>query len=277
VRYAWSVDGKTAGGAAAAFDYTPDDEDEGATKKIRAEVVTASGQPVRQEWTVRVPAGPVVIGRHSPAAAEVVADLGKETDFSVEARAGKSGASQLSYVWTVNKRPADASGPRFSYQAERAGNVDVEVRVEAPDRQPATRRWTVRAKDAAPVAQPTQVAALPPRVEPTPVARIGGDARRELESWIASYRDAYQQKNVDRLVALGVVSADNRAKLKTALDDLADLTVSIAGTSIEVQGPDSAVVSFTREDSFNAGGRRQNKSINIRKTVRKVGGNWVAQ
>ena len=153
------------------------------------------------------------------------------------------------------------------------------MRIEAPDRPAATRRWTVRSREAAPVAEPTRVAALPPPVAPTPIAPRtgGGDARRELESWIAAYRAAYQEKNVDRLVALGVLKPENRSKLATALNDLADLQVTIASSSIEVQGPDSAVVSLTREDSFNAGGRRQSQSINIKKNLRKVNGSWVAQ
>jgi hypothetical protein len=106
---------------------------------------------------------------------------------------------------------------------------------------------------------------------------VSGDARRELENWIASYRDAYQQKNVDRLVSLGVVKPENRGKLSDALNDLDDLKVSIANSAIDVQGPEAAVVTLTREDSYNAGGRRQTKSINIKKNLRKVNGSWVAQ
>ena len=277
LRYAWSVDGKSVGGNAATFDLAAEDADEGETRQVRAEVSAGGGPSAKTDWTVTVPFAPVSITRQSPAPAEVVADLGSSTDFSIEARAGRAGASGLSYTWTVNKRPADGDGPRFTYRPERAGSADVEVRVEAPDRPAATRRWTVKAREQAPVAQATQIAALPPRVEPTPVARVGGDARRELESWVASYRDAYQSKNVDRLVALGVVKPENRGKLADALADLDDLKVSIASSAIDVQGPDSAVVTLTREDSFNAGGRRQTQSINIKKTLRKVGGSWIAQ
>jgi hypothetical protein len=279
LRYAWSVDGEAAGGNAATFDFAAEDDDEGKTREVRAEVSSGNGPATRTDWTVTVPLAPVSITRQSPAPSEIVADLGDTTDFSVEARAGRTGGGALSYAWTVNKRPADAAnGPRFTYRPERAGSADVEVRVEAPDRPAAVRRWTVRSREAAPVAAPTRVAALPPPVAPTPIApRTGGDARRELESWIAAYRAAYQEKNVDRLVALGVLKPENRSKLATALNDLADLQVTIASSSIEVQGPDSAVVSLTREDSFNAGGRRQSQSINIKKNLRKVNGSWVAQ
>jgi hypothetical protein len=278
LRYAWSVDGKSVGGNSPTFEFAPDEEDEGATRQIRAEVSAGGGPAVRNEWSVAVPLAPVSITRQSPTPNEVLADLGDTTDFSIEARAGRAGAASLSYTWTVNQRPAsDARGPRFSYRPERAGSADVEVRVDAPDRPAAVRRWTVKAREPAPVAEPTRVAALPPRVEPTVVSRLGGDAKRELESWIASYRDAYQQKNVDRLVALGVVKSENRSKLAAALDDLDDLTVTIATSSIDVQGPDQAIVTLTREDSFDAGGRRQSQSINIKKTLRKVNGAWVAQ
>jgi hypothetical protein len=79
------------------------------------------------------------------------------------------------------------------------------------------------------------------------------------------------------LVALGVVKPENRGKLADALNDLTDLQVAIGSSSIDVQGSDSAVVTLTREDSFNAGGRRQTQSINIKKNLRKVNGSWVAQ
>ncbi|MCC6763876.1 MAG: protein kinase [Deltaproteobacteria bacterium] len=279
LRYAWSVDEKTAGGNTPTFDFSAADDEEGTTHEVRAEVTNGDGPAALTAWTVTVPNAPVTITRHVPAPAEVVADLGDTTDFSVEARAGRAPASELSYVWTVNKRAAEgAAGPRFTYRPEHGGSADVEVRVEAPDRTAAVRRWTVRAREPEPAAVPTQLAALPPRAAPTPVApRAGGDPRRELESWIAAYRDAYQQKNVDRLVALGVLKPENRGKLADALNDLNDLEVRIGTSSIDVQGPDSAVVTLTREDSFDAGGRRQTQSINIRKSLRKVNGSWVAQ
>jgi hypothetical protein len=278
VRYAWSVDGKAAGGNAATFDFAPEDDDEGGTRQIGAEISAGGGQAVRNEWTVTVPLAPVSITRQSPTPTEVLADLGDTTDFSIEARAGRSASAPLSYTWTVNKRPAaDASGPRFSYRPERAGSADVEVRVEAPDRQAAVRRWTVKAREQAPVAEPTRIAALPPRVEPTIIPRSGGDAKRELENWIAAYRDAYQQKNVDRLVSLGVIKPESRGKLADALADLDDLKVTITTSTIDVQGADAAVITLTREDSFNAGGRSQSRPINIKKNLRKVNGAWVAQ
>ncbi len=281
LRYAWSVDGKAAGGNAATFDFAAEDDDEGKTREVRAEVSSGNGPATRTDWTVTVPLAPVSITRQSPAPSEIVADLGDTTDFSVEARAGRTGGGALSYAWTVNKRPADAAnGPRFSVSARarrqrrrrgaNRGAGPAGGRRDAGRSGPARRRRS-----------PSRRASPPSRrrVAPTPIAPRtgGGDARRELESWIAAYRAAYQEKNVDRLVALGVLKPENRSKLATALNDLADLQVTIASSSIEVQGPDSAVVSLTREDSFNAGGRRQSQSINIKKNLRKVNGSWVAQ
>ncbi len=279
LRYAWLVDGKPAGGNTASFDFAPADDDEGDTHQVRAEVTAGGGQVARSEWTVTVPLAPVSITRQNPTPSEIVADLGDSTEFSVEARAGRAANDALSYTWTVNKRPAaEGSGPRFSYRPERAGSADVEVRIESPDRPAAQRRWTVKTREPAaePAAEPTRVAALPPRTVATPAPR-GGDARREIESWIAAYRAAYEQKNVERLVTLGVIGAEKRSALQNALNDLDELTVGIASSSIDVQGPDAAVVTLTREDSFKAGGRRQSKSINVTKTLRRVNGTWVAQ
>lgn len=278
LKYAWTVDGKSVGGNTASYELSAESDDEGASRRVRVEV-SAGGPVAAEEWNVTVPLGAVTITRQSPSTASVQNEIGDATDFTVDARAGRGGATGLDYRWTVNKRPVDGDGGRFTYRADRAGTADVEVRVEAPDRQAAVQKWTVRTRDAQPQVQPTEVVALAPRATSTPArtAPVAGDARRELEGWIASYRDAYQQKNVDRLVSLGVLKSENRDRLETALKDLDDLKVSIASSSIDVQGPDSAVVTLTREDSFKAGGRTQTQSINIKKTLRKVNGTWVAQ
>lgn len=278
LKYAWTVDGKSVGGNTASYELSTDADDEGASRRVRVEV-SAGGPVAAEEWNVTVPPGAVTITRQSPSSASVQNEIGDATDFTVDARAGRAGAAGLDYRWTVNKRPVDADGARFTYRADRAGTADVEVRVEAPDRQAAVQKWTVRTRDAQPQVQPTEVVALAPRATATPArtAPVAGDARRELEGWIQSYRSAYEQKDVDRLVALGVISSDKRSALKSALDDLEELKVSIASSAIDVQGPDSAVVTLTREDSYNARGSRRSQSINIKKTLRKVGGNWVAQ
>jgi Protein kinase domain len=275
LRYAWSVDGKVVGSNVPLFNFSPEDDDEGTTHQIRAEVSSRGGPSTQSEWTVTVPRGPVTIARQAPAPTDIVADVGDSTDFSVEARAGRTGEA-LSYTWSVNRRRAeDANGPRFTYRPDRAGTADIEVRVDAPDRAAAVRRWTVKAREAKPEPVPTQVAAVRPRVEPTLAVR--GDAKREIESWIAAYRAAYEQKDVDKLVALGVISSDKRGALKSALNDLDQLTVKIGTSSISIEGPDSAVVTLTREDSYNARGARRSQSIDIKKTLRKTSGGWVAQ
>jgi len=278
LKYAWTVDGKSVGGNTATYDLSTDADDEGASRRVRVEV-SAGGPVAAEEWNVTVPPGAVTITRQSPSGASVQNEIGDATDFSVDARAGRAGTAGLDYRWTVNKRPVDADGARFTYRADRAGTADVEVRVEAPDRQAAVQKWTVRTRDTQPQVQPTEVVALAPRATATPArtAPVAGDARRELEGWIQSYRSAYEQKDVDRLVALGVISSDKRSALKSALDDLEELKVSIASSAIDVQGPDAAVVTLTREDSYNARGSRRSQSINIKKTLRKVNGNWIAQ
>jgi hypothetical protein len=277
LRYAWTVEGKPAGTNSPSFELQTEAADEGASRRVRVEV-TAGGPASTAEWTVTIPLAPVTITRQSPTTDAVSNEVDDTTNFSVDARAGKSGTDGLTYTWTVNRRPVDADGPRYSYRADREGTAEIEVRVEAPERQAAIQRWTVRTRA---VPLPTEVrtaAPVPPRATSTPARPpVSGDPRRELEAWIASYRDAYEQKNVDRLVALGVVKSENATRLAAALKDLTDLKVSISGSSIEVQGPDSAVVRLTRQDTFMAGGRSQTQSINIKKTLRKVGNAWVAQ
>ncbi len=275
LKYAWTVDGRSVGGNTASYELSPGADDEGASRRVRVEV-SAGGPTAAEEWNVTVPLGAVTITRQSPSVASVQNEIGDATDFTVDARAGRAGTAGLDYRWTVNKRPVDADGARFTYRADRAGTADVEVRVEAPDRQAAVQKWTVRTRDAQPQAQPTEVVALAPRATPAPPPRTG-NTRAELEGWIEAYRQAYEQKNVDKLVALGVISSDKRSALKAALDDLSELEVSIASSSIDVQGPDAAVVTLTREDSYDARGSRRSQSINIKKTLRKVNGNWIAQ
>jgi tRNA A-37 threonylcarbamoyl transferase component Bud32 len=257
--YAWSIDGRPVGRDAPTFDFTPGAAEEGQVRHVKVQVASATHQTAATEWSVTVPQTPVRIVNRSPGD-DVAAAIGEQKDFVVEARAGARDSAPLSYRWSVNGQPVpNASGPRLAYKLDRP-LADVQVRVEAPGRQAAVSSWHIRGS------VPTAKLGEPP---PT--------AQREIEQWIEAYRKAYQDKNVDNLIALGVVPANQRGKMAQILDDLQDLEVRIASRTIDVQGDDSATVTLTRIDGFRTGGSRTEKTIAIKKTLRKRNGAWVAQ
>ncbi len=197
--------------------------------------------------------------RKSPAE-DVTASIGDQKELTVEARAGRAEAP-LSYRWSVDGRTLnDATGPRLAYRVDKS-RADVQVVVEAPGRQAAIGRWRIRAESV-----PT------PKIETPPAS-----AQREVEQWIESYRQAYQDKNVDRLIALGVVPADQRGKMTQVLGDLEDLEVRIASRTIDTVNADTATITLSRVDSFRIGRNRTEKVIPIKKTLRKRNGTWVAE
>jgi hypothetical protein len=255
VKYAWSVDGRRAGGDAT-FDLTPRDDDEGETRQVRVGITDADGKTASREWTVRVPAVPIRIVGQRPAT-DATYPIGTDTELSVDARVGSRRDAPLEYRWSVDgRRLADARGPSLRHTIENP-ETRIEVSVEAPGRQAAVRRWRLQGERPA---------------EPEPTVNPEG----EIRAWIEAYRAAYEQKNVDRLVALGVLTASNRDRMRDILDDLDELQVRVARSSIKVEGPDRAVVSLTRVDSFAAGRGREEKSIPITKTLRKRNGLWIA-
>ena len=258
--YAWSVDGRTVA-RDAAFTLAPAADDEGATRRVRVSVTDGGGRSAEREWTVQVPALPVRISGQLPRSPATL-PVGAEAELSVDARVGDRRDVPLTYQWSVDgRRVASARGPSLVHRVE-GPQSDVEVRVEAPGRQAAVGRWRLLGER-----PPT------PRPEPTPAV---GNVEVEVQAWIEAYRLAYQEKNVDRLVSLGVLTADNRDRMRRALEALEGLQVRIVNRAIDVQGPDRATVSLTRVDRFSSGRGEEEKSIPIEKTLRKRNGRWVA-
>lgn len=252
--YAWTMDGRPVGRDAPTFALTPGGADEG-RHRIEVGVRTSAGQAMSHGWMVSVPVAPVSIVRQSPGQ-DVILTLGSEAALSVEAGVGTRRDVPFSYTWSVDgKRVASASGPRFAYRVE-LPSADVKVVVDAPDRQAAVGLWRIRA-----------------RAEPAPEAPSGRVAEHEIEAWIESYRTAYEQKDVEGLIALGVLAPGNRDKMRDVFNNLDDLRVRISARSIDVKGADLATVSLTRVDSFSG----TEKAIPVKKTLRKRNGSWVAQ
>ncbi len=266
--YAWTVDGGPVGRDTPSFKFAPRAKDEGESRRVKVEVTNAGKQSATAEWTIKVPTEPVQIVRRSPRD-DLRTTIGERKELSVEARAGGEGDAPLSYSWSVNGEPVrDASGPRYAYDADRE-SADVEVVVSSPGRAPARSGWRIAAVRPAPPPAP------PPARTPAAPARNATNATAEVRQWIDAYRAAYENKNIDRLIALGVVSPAQADRLRRALDDLPGLEVTIESPSVSVQG-DAATVAFTRIDRFRVGSRYEEKTITINKTLRRRGGAWVA-
>jgi len=254
--WAWSVDGRNVG-RERAYTLAPKDADEGETRRVQVSVADSKGKKVTREWAVNVPTTPISIVGQRPAN-DAKYPIGASAELSVEARVGSRRDVPLEYRWSVDgKRIASASGPSLRHEIENT-QTQIEVVVDAPGRQAAVRRWRLRG-DKPVVPEPTV------------------DSEGEIRAWIEAYRSAYERKDVDRMVALGVLGAGNRDRMKRILGDLDGLSVKIVNRSIDVKGPDRAVVSLTRVDSFSAGRGREEKSIPITKTLRKRNGLWVAE
>ncbi len=254
--WAWSVDGRNVG-RDRSFTLAAKDADEGETRRVQVSVADTKGKKVTRDWAVKVPTVPISIVGQRPAN-DAKYPIGASAELSVEARVGSRRDVPLEYRWSVDgKRIASAKGPRLRHEIA-SPQTQVEVVVEAPGRQAAVRRWRLRGD------QP---------VAPEPTVNSEG----EIRAWIEAYRSAYERKDVERMVALGVLGAGNRARMQRVLDDLDGLSVKIVNRSIDIKGPDRAVVSLTRVDTFSAGRGREEKSIPITKTLRKRNGLWVAE
>jgi len=84
----------------------------------------------------------------------------------------------------------------------------------------------------------------------------------------------YETKNVQRLVALGAISAANQAKTAAVFDKLGPLVIAIDQIAVDASGSDAATVRFRRIDTID--GKTQAPQT-VTKSLRRVNGRWVAE
>ena len=223
-----------------------------ASHAVKVEVVDKADKKVQVAWNVtpKVLAVPPRIIDVDPGDTSLTVDAGKPVDFTVTAEiTGASGGTrkELSYLWSINDaRPQRTDSGRFRFAETRPGTYQLSAIAVGPDGlQSAAKRWTVEVK-AIEVARP-QPPPPPPKIE-SPTATL---SQQEAMNWLeTTYRQAWENKNVDVLVQLGEISAQDAAKLKGILDGYKSYRVSFKDINVRSES-NRAVVRFTRVDTID--------------------------
>lgn len=242
--YVWSMDGREMRRGTDASWQIPETIAEG-QHQVMVEVMDQAGLKSQVAWnvTMRAPAQPPRITDAQPRDEKVVVQSGTPLDFSVTADVvgGPAAATQgLTYQWSVNNgSPQKTDAGRFRFTETRPGTYRLTAVAVGPGGvQSAPRAWTVEVR--------ARVVSPPPPVGGTELTEA------EVRDWLEkNYRQAWEGKDVDALVRLGVVPSQEAGRLKAILSGYKSFRVALRDVDIQKNGRDKATVKFTRVDTVD--------------------------
>jgi type II secretory pathway predicted ATPase ExeA len=251
LRYVWLLDGhERAKGKT--WTYQPHFDEGGAQlKEVKALVSDQDNLTVERAWRVRVKDvnRPPHITVASPRTNSLEVSDATVLKFSVEA-ADPDTDDELVYTWSLDGKEV-AQGQQWGFQVPSTPNSQTRyvVKVQVSDKEGLTDRlaWNVTSK--IPVSLPRSVDVQPQGKEdlpPSPVFLSEAEAR----AWLITYQQALQEKNVDALVKLGVVSDQKADRIRKILSRYNSFRVVFQDVDIRSQG-NQAVVAFSRVDTID--------------------------
>jgi hypothetical protein len=214
-------------------------------------------------WDLDIQAPPLGFAGLEPAARSVERTPGTRVAFRAPVK--DTDGEKLAYLWQVNGETArGADGPAYDFEPQGPGEYVVQVRATAP--------W------GASIANSWRLLVRPPLPTPELPQEIAkSDPRADAQAWIQAYCAAFQNKDVDTLLALGhLTSQAEAARLRDALASMNELRVSCTNPAVRVSG-DQIVVSFDRTDHWTdpRGTVMERALPRISKTLRRDKGRWV--
>jgi hypothetical protein len=238
--YVWSLDGREVGRGQRWQFKVPAGAEAAARYRVAAEAVDQNNLRDRVVWnvTVKSPGAPPRIIDIQPRDEKLTVQVGQALDFAVTADLpgdARESKKSLRYLWDVEgegSRTTDTG--RYHLVKATPGTYQVTVSVVGPEGlQSAPRRWNVEV-------QPLAVA-LPPT---TPASQLSeGEAR----AWLEVYRQAWEGKDIDKLIQLGEVSSQDASRLRGLLSGYKDFHVLLQNVEIHRDG-NQARITFNRVD-----------------------------
>jgi hypothetical protein len=246
LQYVWLLDGQERA-RGPRWTYQPEFDEGGPRRKqVTVQVTDQANQRVEQSWQVRVQDvnRPPLITAVFPSVDTIELAAGKEESFSVQATDPDTD-DQLVSVWSLDGQEV-ARGQGWSFRAPSTLNVEIrhQVTVEVSDPDGLKNRfaWNIVVKKSS--SQPyTAEANLLEVVSPSPPLF----SETEVRIWLEAQRRAWQEKNVDALVELGVVASNRADRSRKILAQYQSFKVILQNVEIHVT-PSHAQVSFSRID-----------------------------
>ncbi|MGH8659670.1 MAG: protein kinase domain-containing protein [Gammaproteobacteria bacterium] len=242
LRYLWYLEGRQQA-TKPMWTYRPDfGQDGDKTKRIQVKVSDPQGNRVERFWQARVEDvnRPPKIVNFTPEEQWVDIASGSSRRFSIEA-ADQDRADPLQYAWLLDGKLLARESSFDFPKTVVPGKHSLEARVSDRAQETVTQRWSIAIL--APAAPPA-IETKPPR-PPSPTIQ-----EAEVKAWLASYKSAWENKNINALIGLGEVTNANAEKLRGVLAGYGDFRVELKELQIQIDGA-HATVSFQREDMID--------------------------
>ena len=259
LQYLWLLDGQEQA-REPRWTYRPRFDEGGIThKEVTVRIMNKHNLMAERTWEVLVQDvnRPPLITAVFPSTDRLELATREEQRFAVEA-VDPDEHDQLTMVWSLDGQEV-ARGRDWKLSLSTALSTStqhrVAVEVSDPGRLKTRAAWNiVMAKPSSP--QPPVAAALPasdqPRIsslaaEPPPSPLID---KGEVHAWLASSQQAWEKKDVNALVHLGVVPQRNAEQVQRLLADYKSFQVALHNVDIAIHG-NRAEVSFARIDTVD--------------------------
>ncbi len=237
--YAWFLDGHEVGRGPRWEFRAPSPPTSKTRYRVEVKVSDKSGLKDRLAWNIalKIPSPPPRIIGAQPQEETVLTRVGQPLDFAVAAAlAGGAGEAKqgLRYPWSVDDAPLQTTQTdSFRFVATPPATSQLTAIAVSPEGlKSAPRRWTVEVR--------------PPVVPPPSLSLSEGAVR----AWLEAQRQAWEEKNVDGLVELGVVSGRNAARVRKILSEYKSFSVALQNVAIRLEG-NRAAVTFSRIDTID--------------------------
>ncbi len=219
--------------------------------QVQIEVADSRGLQSRVTWNIMVtqPALPPRILAAQPADEQVVLQAGKSSVFAIRAEQPNAAEAPLRYEWKLNDTLVQTTSTgRFQLADTPPGHYQLTaVAVSREGLKSAPQQWTIDIRPPAPTLPSTSVAARPP-TEVSPPRLVVSHA--EVRTWLEAQRQALEERNVDRLVELGVMAGPQAERARNILSRYASFRVTFQNVEIQISA-DRATASFSRIDTID--------------------------
>jgi hypothetical protein len=237
--YVWSVDGTEVAQGDRPSWQIPDTSTAG-QRRVTVEVFDKGGLKDQVAWnvTVKALAQPPLIANPQPRDEKVIVNAGEPLDFSITARVPGGASPRLRYQWSVNNAsPSQTDTGRFRFTETKPGTYELTAVAISPEGlESSPRKWTIEVRPV--VVTPLS---LPPSLE---------FSEAEVRTWLeTTYQQAWERKDIEALVQLGVVPPQEAANLKETFSRFKDYRVEIRNIDIRMDGKNRAVVKIVRIDT----------------------------
>jgi hypothetical protein len=218
---------------------------------VTVQISDREGHTAERSWQVRVQDvnRPPFIAAASPPVDTLEIAAGEEQSFSIDTT-DPDKDDRLVSVWSLDgQEVARGQSWKFRVPSTSAATARYQVEAAVSDTGGLKDRfvWNIVVK--MPAFPPPSIDIQPPD-ESVEIQARKSLVFSEVQAWLETHRQAWEEKNVDVLVELGVVPNHNADKVRQILAEYESFSVVLQNVDIRITG-NRAEVSFSRIDTVD--------------------------